>query len=157
MAVGGVGSTSGVSSTATSGSSPSSMSSTDFYKLLIAELQYQDPFQPMDNSKMVEQVANIRNIESSTSMTNALASVTRQQNFGTAAGLIGKMVRGQVTDANGKDQTVEGTVRSVRFEKDGDVILDLDNGGSLPLTAVVAVQNAAATTGAASNTQNQAD
>ncbi len=146
MPVNGIDST-GTSSATTSGKSAASMNSTDFYKLLIAELRYQDPFQPMDNSKMVEQVANIRNIESSTSMTSALESVTRQQNFGTAASLIGKMVSGQVKDGDGKDQTVQGVVTSVRFEQNGNVVLDLDNGGSLPLTAVVTVQSAQATGG----------
>lgn len=136
--------TTGTSSTASSGNSTSTMSATDFYKLLIAEMQYQDPTQPMDNSKIVEQVANIRNIESSTSMTAALQSVTRQQNFGTAAGLIGKLITGSVKDSAGNDQTVSGVVKGVRFESDGNAVLDLDNGSSLPLSAVTAVQSAPA-------------
>lgn len=149
MAVDAVTSGTGVSSAAAAGQNASQMSSDDFYKLLIAELRYQDPMQPMDNAKMVEQVAGIRNIEASTSMTNALSSVTRQQNFGTASSLIGKKVTGQVKDASGTDQTVEGVVTGVRFESNGKVVLELDGKTALPLEAVVHVEgvgNATAST-----------
>jgi flagellar basal-body rod modification protein FlgD len=151
MAVDSVTSGAGVSSSAATGQNAAQMSSDDFYKLLIAELRYQDPMQPMDNSKMVEQVAGIRNIEASTSMTNALSSVTRQQNFGTASSLIGKKVVGQVKDASGTDQSVEGVVTGVRFESNGSVVLELDNKTALPLEAVVHVEGVNTTTSSASS------
>jgi len=116
------------------------MSSTDFYKLLIAELQYQDPFQPMDNAKMVEQMASIRNIESSANMTEALQSVTRQQNFGTASTMIGKKVEGEVTDSMGEKHEVTGVVSRVHFEN-GNVTLELEDGTKLPLESITSVQD----------------
>lgn len=140
MAVDAVSSTSGTSSTTASGKSASEMSSADFYKLLIAELQYQDPFEPMDNAKMVEQMASIRNMESSASLTKALESVTRQQNFGTASTMIGKAVTGEVTDSMGEKHEISGVVSRVHFESDGDVILELEGGTQLPLESVVLVQ-----------------
>ncbi len=136
--------TSGTSSAGSAGKTSAQMGSEDFYKLLIAELRYQDPMQPMDNSKMVEQVAGIRQIEASANMSLALESVTRQQNFGTGANLIGKMVIGKLTDKNGNEQYVDGVVTAVRFEKNGKVILDLDSGSSLPLETVVEVRNLSA-------------
>lgn len=146
MAVNGVTST-GTSATASAstsaqGGSGIGMSTDDFYKLLIAELRYQDPMQPMDNAKMVDQVAGIRSIEASTTTTATLQAVARQQNYATAATLIGKVVTGTVTDATGKDLQVKGTVTRVTFEKNGQVVLELDDGANkLPLEAVTNVEN----------------
>jgi flagellar basal-body rod modification protein FlgD len=129
-------------STATQGNNAVGMSTDDFYKLLIAELRYQDPMQPMDNAKMVDQVAGIRSIEASTTTTATLQAVARQQNYATAATLIGKVVTGTVTDATGKDLQVKGTVTRVTFEKNGQVVLELDDGANkLPLEAVTNVEN----------------
>jgi len=149
MAVNGVTST-GISSTSGSsaaGSADKSMGMTTdaFYKLLIAEMRYQDPMEPMDNSKMVEQVAGIRSIEASTTMTKTLQTVTRQQNYATAAGLIGKQVTGVVKDTAGKDQEISGVVTRVTFEPSGQVVLELNDGANrLPLEAVTKVENPAA-------------
>lgn len=140
MAVNGVMS-SGPSSAAPAANGTAGMKSEDFYKLLIAELRYQDPMQPMDNSKMVEQVAGIRNMEASTNMSTALQSVTRQQNFGTASNLIGKMITGKVSSSTGQEQTLQGVVTGVRFESNGSVILELDTGDALPLEGVVRVSD----------------
>jgi flagellar basal-body rod modification protein FlgD len=129
-------------STATRSGDAMGMSTDDFYKLLIAELRYQDPMQPMDNAKMVEQVAGIRSIEASTTTTETLQAVARQQNYATAATLIGKVVTGTVTDAAGNDLQIKGVVTSVTFEKNGQVVLGLDDGTSkLPLEAVTNVEN----------------
>jgi len=108
----------------------------DFFKLLIAELQNQDPFEPMDNAKMVQQIASIREIELSSSLADALKSVTTQQRFAAAASLIGKYVVGEVTDASGQKVQIEGVVTSVRFEESGNIVLELDNGEQLPLDSV---------------------
>lgn len=157
MAVDGVGATGSTSSVASASSGgASSMTPEDFYKILIAELQYQDPSQPMDNAQMVQQVANIQSIQASSTMTTALQSVTRQQNFGTAAAMIGKKVTGEVQDAGGDKQTVQGVVTSVTFESNGKAVLQLDTGTKLPLEAVVAVQNApaASSSSGSSSTNN---
>jgi flagellar basal-body rod modification protein FlgD len=120
------------------------MTTDAFYKLLIAEMRYQDPMEPMDNSKMVEQVAGIRSIEASTSMTKTLETVTRQQNYATAAGLIGKQITGVVKDTAGNEYEISGLVTRVTFEPSGQVILELDDGAArLPLELVTQVQNPA--------------
>lgn len=141
MPVNGVNTTTSTASTSSAGRSAAEMKSEDFFKLLIAELQYQDPFEPMDNAKMVEQISGIRNIEASTNMSAALESVTRQQNFGTAASMIGKMVTGKLTDEAGTEYTIEGVVTGVTFEKNGKVVLKLDNDASLPLEAVMEIKD----------------
>jgi len=130
------------SSSTSGGHGLASLRPEDFFRLLITELQNQDPFEPMDNAKMVEQISSIRDMEMSTNLSQALQSVTRQQNYATAASLIGKLVTGTVTDASGREQVIEGIVTGVRFEKGGKIVLELDTGDQLPLEAVQYVRDA---------------
>lgn len=110
--------------------------------------------QPMDNSKMVEQVAGIRSIEASTAMTLTLQTVTQQQNYSTAASLIGKAVTGTVKDAAGNDMQITGVVTRVTFQSGGNVVLELDGGkNTLPLTLVTDVANASSAGSATQQSQ----
>lgn len=65
-----------------------------FMKMLIAELQHQDPMNPMDNQQILQQISQIREIESNSRLTETLESVMLGQNVATASGLIGRMVEG---------------------------------------------------------------
>lgn len=115
MSTSGVGSTSGSSSSSsTSGSSSKAhsladMDSNSFLKLLITELQQQDPMSPMETSDMINQISQIRSIQSNTQMTDTLKSVSLGQSISTAGSLIGRSVKGLDSDSN----RVEGVVDSV--------------------------------------------
>jgi flagellar basal-body rod modification protein FlgD len=109
------------------------ISGEDFMKVLIKQLQFQDPLKPMDNEQMVQQMATIRELEMNTSLSNKLAQLTDQQRFGAAAALIGRHVKGTMTDAEGNEFLAEGRVTAIRFTNKGEVILELDSGQSLPL------------------------
>ncbi len=80
-----------------------------FLTLLITELQNQDPLDPMDNSKLLAQISQIREIGSTDKLTNTLAAVQTGQNMTTASSLIGKQVRALSDDV----QEVEGMVDRV--------------------------------------------
>lgn len=88
----------------------------DFVKLLVTELQSQDPLEPMDNSQILQQVSQIREIQSSTKLTETLSSVALGQNMSMAASLLKKNVTA-LTDAG---KTITGTVDRVTIA-DGDV------------------------------------
>ncbi|MDX9813694.1 MAG: flagellar hook capping FlgD N-terminal domain-containing protein [Sulfurimonas sp.] len=66
----------------------------DFLKLLLVELQYQDPTAPMDTEKILTQTSQLATLEASANTTKALeelaASLKTSQNFNTVAA-IGKM------------------------------------------------------------------
>jgi flagellar basal-body rod modification protein FlgD len=66
----------------------------DFLKLMISELQNQDPLNPMDNKDMLAQIGQIREIGSNDKLTQTLDTVLRGQNFSSATNLIGKTVKG---------------------------------------------------------------
>ncbi len=68
----------------------------DFLKLLVTQLQHQDPLQPMDNTEFVSQLAQFSTLEGITNMDTRLEfigdSILSLNNFG-AAGLIGSEVK----------------------------------------------------------------
>jgi flagellar basal-body rod modification protein FlgD len=93
-----------------------------FLKMMIAELQNQDPLNPMDNAKMLEQLSQIRAITSNDALTSSVNALKMGQSMATAAGLIGKTVIGLDVLGN---ETV-GVVDKVAFE-DGKPFLFVNN------------------------------
>jgi flagellar basal-body rod modification protein FlgD len=64
----------------------------EFINLLVAELQNQDPLNPMDNSEILQQVSQIQEIESNQRLTQTLESVLLGQNVATASNLLGRTI-----------------------------------------------------------------
>jgi flagellar basal-body rod modification protein FlgD len=109
-------STSSVSSTSSSSSSSTSyadplkdVSMNDFLKLLVTELENQDPTSPMDNSQILEQVSQIKAIESNQRLSDTLLYMQTQQNLTAASALLQKTVTGLDDSGN----MVSGTVDKV--------------------------------------------
>ncbi len=78
----------------------------DFFGLLIAELQNQDPLNPLDNAQMLQQISQIREVGATDKLTQTLDAVLLGQNVSSATSLIGKEVRALAE--NGR--TVTGVV-----------------------------------------------
>lgn len=78
-----------------------------FLKLLIAELQNQDPLNPMDNAQMIQQISEIRSITASDKMTTTLQGVQLGQALASASSMIGKNVTGLSDDAKQVSGQVE--------------------------------------------------
>jgi len=99
-----------------------------FLKMMIAELQNQDPLNPMDNSKMLEQISQIRAITANDALTGSVNAMRMGQSMATAAGLLGKTVIG--LDVVGQETV--GIVDKVAFEDGkpylfvGNTIIELD-------------------------------
>ena len=106
----------------------------DFIKMMITQLQNQDPLEPAKNEQLLAQMSQISQLQSSTSLTESLKGMVLQNQIGSAAGLIGKSVEGMDAD----NETVTGLVTSIRVESDG-VRLELDNGKTLPLDRVTSI------------------
>lgn len=105
-----------------------SLKSEDFFRLLVTELQNQDPFKPAETADMISQVSQIRSIELSQGLTDALSQLTDQQHVAGVSELLGKYVQAQIENADGEPQTVDGIVTGLRFGSDGRTILELDTG-----------------------------
>ena len=78
-----------------------------FLKLLISELQNQDPLDPMDNSEMVQQIGQIREIGATDQLTRRFPDLSSSQELVTASSLIGKSVTGLADDASAVDGIVD--------------------------------------------------
>lgn len=120
---------SGTNTSTTGGDRFQELDTQAFLKMMIAELQNQDPLNPMDNSKMLEQISQIRSITSNDALTNSIESLQMGQSMATAASLIGKTVVG--LDVLGQEAV--GTVEKVAFEDGtpylyvGQTIIELGN------------------------------
>ena len=112
----------------------------DFIKMMVTQLQNQDPLQPAKNEELLAQMSQIGQLESSTQLKESLKSMVLQNNIGAAGNLIGKSVQG-LDDLN---NSVKGLVNSVRVI-DGNVALELDNGKTLAMDRVTSIGAAPAT------------
>lgn len=86
-----------ISPAATSPSSIDVMSAVkldDFLKLMITELQNQDPLNPMDNSQILQQIGQMQSISSTVKLSQSLDAVVLGQNLTSASSLIAKRVSG---------------------------------------------------------------
>jgi len=110
------------------------LDSSEFIQVMISELQNQDPFQPQDSSKLLEQMSSLRNIESQMTLQDQLQNLVQQNQVASAGNLIGKLVQGLSADG----ENVQGLVNSVRVTDDG-VFLELDTGRSLKMSQVTAI------------------
>jgi flagellar basal-body rod modification protein FlgD len=91
----------------TGGNGFSNFDSDQFMALLIAEMQNQDPLEPMKNSDMVQQISQIRNIGATDQLTSTLSTLRESQELVTASGLIGQKVQGMADDASPVDGIVD--------------------------------------------------
>lgn len=64
----------------------------DFLKMMITELQNQDPLNPMDNTQILQQIGQIREIVSNDQLTETLDAVFLGQNLTAASSLMGEWV-----------------------------------------------------------------
>lgn len=84
-----------------------------FVQLLVAEMQAQDPLNPMSNEEILSQISQIRSIAATTRLTTTLEGVLLGQSMATASSLIGQQVTG--LDLNGGKVT--GVVERVTVER----------------------------------------
>ena len=98
--INGVNSTTRNPNGASKGNALEELDTSQFLDLMIAELQNQDPLNPMDNAQMIEQIGQIRQIDASSRLTDTLDAVLMGQNLSSAASMIGKTVTGLDAGAN---------------------------------------------------------
>lgn len=102
-----------------------------FLKLLTTQLQNQDPLNPMDDTQSVAQLAQFSSVQATNQLSSSFTSF--QSNFAVmqSAGLIGKSVSAQSTDASGNTTTVQGTVKSISVINGNPQFTLVDSSGNL--------------------------
>jgi len=83
--------------------SPQSLGKQDFLKLLVAQLQHQDPLAPTDNTQFVAQLAQFSSLEQEQNISSGVSNLASQQSITFAAQatqLVGKTVTASSTSVN---------------------------------------------------------
>ena len=139
--------TSGISSNSSSRSTSTSSTVSDAYeslgtqaflKLLVAELANQDPTAPMETADIISQIAQIRSITASDSLSKTLEAAALSQNMYTAGSLLGQTITG----LDDKGKSVSGMVDQVKIA-DGQVKLIVGS-QVVSLKNITAIQPASA-------------
>ncbi|MGM9948629.1 MAG: flagellar hook assembly protein FlgD [Lysinibacillus sp.] len=138
-----------------------------FLKILITQLQNQDPTSPMDDKEFISQMAQFSSLEQMQNMTKAMESLLdsqKQTQLMSYTSFVGKEVKWhEVTDKLGKDgkpivNEGTGTVVEVKF-KDGEPLFVLDGGKEIKtgnISSILGAKEAGPTTPAAENPFAQA-
>ena len=116
------------------------LSTDDFIKMMVTQLQNQDPMNPSSSQDLLAQMSQIGQLQSATDLQTALKGMVLQNQIGSASSLIGKSVEGLDDNNN----TIRGVVNSVKVQSDS-VSLELDNGQSLDLSRITSIAPAATT------------
>mgnify|MGYP000982991328 CR=1 FL=1 len=103
----------------------------DFLKLLLAQMQNQDPLKPIDSTEYVSQLATFSNVEQGIKQNAKLEQLLIASNLNQAGNAIGKTI----TSADG---LITGVVRSVRIDDAGATAL-LTNGKEVELSSGVTI------------------
>ncbi|ANE48962.1 hypothetical protein SY83_16050 [Paenibacillus swuensis] len=95
----------------------SSLGKDDFLKILVTQLQNQDPSQPLQDREFIAQMAQFSSVEQIMNMAGEMKLL--RQSIGMASGLIGKDISWNVTDpVTGTVTARTGLVEGIRL-KDG--------------------------------------
>lgn len=111
----------------------------DFLKLLMAQMQNQDPLKPMDDQQMVAQMAQFSALEATQALNATIQQSNNVQTIAQAGALIGKYVQ-----ANQSDGSVDsGAVTGVNFTTTNGVVTPtvLVNGRDIEYGNIVKVSS----------------
>jgi len=99
-----------------------------FLKLLVAEIQNQNPLEPMDNQKFVDQMTQFTTMEQMTNMSESFQDFMESSKATTrlqASAVVGKYAVMEGNEIKFQDNTAEGIVFNV--DEPGEVIIRIKN------------------------------
>lgn len=120
----------------------------DFLRILVTQLQNQDPTQPLQDREFIAQMAQFTSLEQMTNMNKSLSTLAESQTLGGLSGMIGKQVtwteKMKEVDAEGKetykDVPKQGVVKSVSM-KDGKAELIMADDSKVAVGLVETITN----------------
>lgn len=114
-----------------------------FLKILMTQLQHQDPSDPMNSQEMVAQMTQLSSLEQIMNMSKSIEMLVESQLISPViqySHMIGKVVSFEKTGEDGIKELVTGQVVAVTQE-DGWAILELDNRDKVYADAIMEVRD----------------
>ena len=106
-----------------------------FFKLLITQLQNQDPLKPMEDKEFIAQMAQFSSLEQMNNMNQNFNKLMDVQRINQNSSLIGKTV-----EKEGSKGTIKGKVIKISFEEDKTYAhLDNENKSKINVDNITAV------------------
>lgn len=117
-----------IGSTRASSEVPSAaqLSQEDFMRILLAQLQFQDPLKPMDNQEFVAQLAQFSALEINRQQSEKVDQLLSMQSVTQSVGIISKKIEMKTSTGS----SVAGTVKAVSL-RTGEPLLTVDVNGSV--------------------------
>ena len=112
----------------------------DYMKLLVTQLQNQNPLDPMDNKDMSAQLAQFSQLQQTENLNASFSKVLESVQRSYASSLLGKEVSYKVTADDGTFQTKTGDVEEVNIGDDGTLLLTID-GQQVRLADVTSIRD----------------
>lgn len=118
-----------------------------FIKILITQLQQQDPTDPMDSKDMVAQMTQLSSLEQMMNMASSIEMLVQSQLVSPVieySHMIGKFVSYE-RDSTESGESTEGKIKTSQVvavsQKDGWAILELENGDKIYADAVTEIRS----------------
>jgi len=117
----------------------------EFMKILMTQLQNQDPLNPMDDREFISQMATFSTLEQTMNMANSIDKLVQSQLMSPViqySHMVGKEVSYEAFDnETGEDLGTETSIVAAVSQKDGWAILELDNGEKIYADAILQVKD----------------
>jgi flagellar basal-body rod modification protein FlgD len=112
----------------------------DYMKLLVTQLQNQNPLEPMDNTEMAAQLAQFSQLQQLEGMNSSFGKVLESVQRSYASSLIGREVSFLAVGSDGAVETRMGQVEEAVVGGDGQITL-LVGDRNVDLADVLSVRN----------------
>ncbi|MCX5645695.1 MAG: flagellar hook capping protein [Phycisphaerae bacterium] len=112
----------------------------DYMKLLVTQLQNQNPLEPLDNKDMSAQLAQFSQLQQTENLNTSFGKVLESVQRNYASSLIGKNVSYKVQAEDGTSETKAGQVEEVSIADDGSALLAI-GGQQVNLADVASIRD----------------
>ena len=112
----------------------------DYMKLLITQLQNQNPLEPMDNNEMASQLAQFSSLSQLEKMNSSFSEALVNAERTYANSLIGKEITFLAEDEFGDTEVTTGNVEQIINDVDGSILLSIGD-NILGLDGVITINN----------------
>lgn len=120
----------------------SNLGKDEFLKILMTQLQNQDPMNPMEDKEFISQMANFSSLEQMMNMSKSIETLTQSQQISPVlkfSHLIEKVVSYTNTSEKTGETKTSKVVAVSQFE--GEAVLELENGEKIYAETVTKVEN----------------